>query len=194
MSKLEYNELKVGTVFTKNDDPSPYKVMEYAFIRMQQRKPVVQLKIKNLITGKSQDYTAHQNEDFYEIEIETLSANFIFHNKDGYWFHEVGNQKNRFALADEVLGTVGQFLKPNTEIKAFKFGDKVLDIELPVKMEFKVTEAPPAIKGNTAQGGTKLVTLETGAKVNVPLFINQDDIIRLNTQTGEYVERVDKAK
>lgn len=194
MSKLEYNELKVGTVFTKNEDPDPYKVMEYAFIRMQQRKPVVQLKIKNLLSGKSQDYTAHQNEDFREVEIETTQANFIYHNKGEYWFHEVGNPKNRFTLSDEVLSAAGQFLKPNTEIKAFKFGEKVIDIELPVKMEFKVTEAPPAIKGNTAQGGTKLVILETGAKVNVPLFINQDDVVRLNTQTGEYVERVDKAK
>ncbi len=193
MSKLEYIELKVGTVFTKNDDPNPYKVMEYAFIRMQQRKPVVQLKIKNLITGKSQDYTAHQNEDFYEVEIETIQANFIYHNKGEYWFHEVGNPKNRFTLSDDALGNGGQYLKPNTEIKAFKFGEKVIDVELPVKMEFKVTEAPPAIKGNTAQGGTKLATIETGAKVNVPLFVNEGDIIRINTQTGDYVERVEKA-
>ena len=193
MSKLEYIELKIGTVFTKNDDPNPYKVMEYAFIRMQQRKPVVQLKIKNLITGKTQDYTAHQNEDFYEIEIDTIQSNFIYHNKGQYWFHEVGNPKNRFAFSDEVFGNAGQYLKPNTEIKAFKFGDKIIDIELPVKMEYKVTEAPPAIKGNTAQGGTKVVTVETGAKVNVPLFVNEGDIIRINTQTGEYVERVEKA-
>lgn len=193
MSKLDYNELKIGTVFTKNDDPDPYKVMEYAFIRMQQRKPVVQLKIKNLLTGKSQDYTAHQNEDFRAVEIETVQSSFIYHSKGEYWFHEVGNPKNRFFLTDEVLGNIGQYLKPNTEIKAFKFNEKVIDLELPIKMEFKVTESPPAIKGNTAQGGTKLVTLETGVKVNVPLFINQDDIIRINTQTGEYAERVEKA-
>lgn len=193
MSKLEYNELKVGTVFTKNDDPDPYKVMEYAFIRMQQRKPVVQLKIKNLLTGKSQDYTAHQNEDFREAEIETMQANFIYHAKGEYWFHEIGNPKNRFFLMDEVVGSAGQYLKPNTEIKASKFGDKVIDIELPIKMEFKVTEAPPTIKGNTAQGGTKMVTIETGAKISVPLFVGQDDVIRINTQTGEYVERVEKA-
>jgi elongation factor P len=193
MSKLEYIELKVGTVFTKNDDPDPYKVMEYAFIRMQQRKPVVQLKIKNLITGKSQDYTAHQNEDFFEIEIDTVNANFIYHSKGQYWFHEMGNPKNRFFLTDEVLGDVGQYLKPNTEIKSFKFGEKIIDIELPVKMEFKITEAPPAIKGNTAQGGTKLATIETGAKVNVPLFVNEGDVIRINTTTGQYVERVEKA-
>lgn len=193
MAQLEYNELKVGTIFRKNDDPSPYEVMEYAFIRMQQRKPVTQLKIKNLLTGKVQDYAAHQNEKFYEVEIEMQPVNFIYKQKDQYWFHEAGNPKARFSLEEATIGNVGQFLKTNTEVKAFKFGDKIINVELPVKMEFKVTEAPPAIKGDTAQGGTKSVVLETGAKVNVPLFINEGDTVRVNTSTGEYVERVEKA-
>jgi len=193
MAKLEYNELKVGTVFTKNEDPDPYKVLEYAFIRMQQRKPVTQLKIKNLITGKNQDYTAHQNEDFRETEIETSSATFIYHKKGEYWFHETGNPAKRFFLTDEVIGDAGKFLKEKMEIKAFVFNEKTIDVELPIKVDLEVTEAPPAIKGNTAQGGTKLVTVETGAKINVPLFINQGDLVRINTQTGEYVERTEKS-
>lgn len=193
---LDYNELKVGTIFTKNDDPNPYEVMEYAFIRMQQRKPVTQLKIKNLLTGKVQDYAAHQNESFYEADINAVPVVFIYHQKDQYWFHEKGKPAARFFLADEIVGDAGQFLKNNTEVRAFKFaaddGEKIINIELPVKMDLKVTEAPPAIKGNTAQGGTKLVTLETGAKVNVPLFINEGDVVKINTQTGDYVERVEK--
>ena len=193
MAQLEYNELKVGTIFRKNDDPSPYEVMEYAFIRMQQRKPVTQLKIKNLLTGKVQDYAAHQNEKFYEVEIEMQPVNFIYKQKDQYWFHEAGNPKVRFSLEEATIGDAGQFLKTNTEVKAFKFGEKIINVELPVKMEFKVTEAPPAIKGDTAQGGTKSVVVETGAKVNVPLFINEGDTVRINTSTGEYVERVEKA-
>ncbi len=193
MSQIEYNELKVGTVFTKNEDPDPYRVLEYAFVRMQQRKPITQLKIKNLLTGKTQEYTAHQNETFREAEIEIALVNFIYKNKGEYWFHEVGNPKNRFSLDEEAVGNAGQFLKANTEVKAFKFNDKIINIELPIKMEFAVTEAPPAVKGNTAQGGTKQVTIETGAKVNVPLFINQDDVIRINTETGQYVERAGKS-
>jgi len=204
---LSYNELKIGTIFTKNEDPDPYEVLEYAFIRMQQRKPVAQLKIKNLISGKVQDFTAHQNDNFYEVEIDIVPAIFIYHNKNQYWFHEKGNPKNRFFLTDEAVGDAGQFLKPNTEIKSFRFNDpktsrqngnegkgKIINIELPIKMDLKVTEAPPAIRGDTAQGGTKTVILETGAKINVPLFINEGDIIRINTITKEYVERIDKAK
>lgn len=187
---LSYNELKVGMLFIK--DGQPYEVLEYAFIRMQQRKPVAQLKIKNLITGKSQNYTAHQNESFEEAEIEIVPVMFIYHNKGQYWFHEVGKPSGRFFLTDEVVGEAGQYLKQNTEVKAFKFGDKIINIELPIKVDLEVTEAPPAVRGDTAQGGTKAVTLETGVKVNVPLFISEGDIVRVNTQTGDYVERAEK--
>ena len=192
MAKLDYNELKVGTIFTKNEDPDPYRVMEYAFIRMQQRKPVTQLKIKNLITGKVQDYTAHQNEDFREVEIDQVPAIFIYCNRGEYWFHEKGNPGKRFSLTEEAMGASGQFLIKDSEITSLRFGDKTIDVRIPAKMDLKVTEAPPALKGNTAQGGTKLVTLETGAKVSVPLFINEGDVVRINTATGEYAERAEK--
>ncbi|KKW12321.1 MAG: hypothetical protein UY51_C0005G0563 [Candidatus Jorgensenbacteria bacterium GW2011_GWB1_49_9] len=188
---LSYNDLKVGTTFIK--DGAPYEVMEYAFVRMQQSKPVVQIKIKNLITGKMVNYNAHQNEQFKEAEIDIAPVKFIYHNRGEYWFSEIDNPKNRFQLKEDVLGNAGQFLKADTEVKAFKFNDKIINIELPPKVDLKVTEAPPAIRGNTAQGGTKLVTLETGGTADVPLFINEGDIVRINTQSGEYVERADKA-
>ncbi len=187
---LSYNELKAGTLFIK--DGEPYEVLEYAFIRMQQRKPVTQLKIKNLISGKVQNYAAHQNESFGEAEIDVVPVTFIYHGKGEYWFHEQGNPKHRFALPDEVVGDAGEFLKQNTEVRSFRFGERIINIELAVKVDLRVTEAPPAIRGDTAQGGTKAVTLETGAKVNVPLFINEGDTVRVNTQTGEYVERMEK--
>ncbi len=187
---LSYNELKVGTLFIK--DGEPYEVLDYAFVRMQQRKPVAQLKIKNLISGKVREYAAHQNDAFPEAEIEKMPVQFIYHNKGEYWFHEVGKPSARFFLTDEIVGDAGGYLKQNSEVKAFKFGDKIINIEPPIKVDLKVTEAPPSVKGNTAQGGTKTVTLETGAKANVPLFVNEGDIIRLNTVSGEYVERVEK--
>ena len=87
-----------------------------------------------------------------------------------------------------------KYLKPNNPISIMEFEDKIINILLPIKMELKVIEAPPSIKGNTAQGGVKAVKIETGAMINVPLFIEQGDIIRINTQTGEYTERVEKGK
>jgi elongation factor P len=83
-----------------------------------------------------------------------------------------------------------KFIKENSEIIALIFDDEVISIKIPIKAELKVTEAPPAVRGNTAQGANKQVTLETGAVVNAPIFINEGDIIKVNTETGEYAERV----
>ena len=171
-------------------DGAPYEVLETHFLRMQQRKAVVQTKIRNLITGKILDRNFQASDFFEEAEIERKSAMFIYESKGEYWFHEEGNPRNRFALDTELLGNQGRFLKPNTKVMTMVFDDKVIKVDIPIKMEFKVVEAPPAIRGNTAQGGTKQVTIEGGAKVNVPLFINEGESIRINTQTGEYVERV----
>ena len=93
-----------------------------------------------------------------------------------------------------MLGNIVHFLKPNTIVEALNFKDAILNITLPIKMDFKVVEAPPAIRGNTAQGGAKIVIVETGAQVVVPLFINEGDTIRINTTSGDYVERVEKGK
>ncbi|MGC9046569.1 MAG: elongation factor P [Minisyncoccia bacterium] len=185
---LSYNELKVGTIFIKDGDP--YEVLEYNFIRMQQRKPVAQLKIKNLITGKLLNFTAHQNDSFKEAEIEHIPVKFLYHNRGQYWFCEKDNPKKRFFLTAEILQNKQNYLKENIELKAIKFNEKIINIELPIKIDLKVIEAPPAIKGDTAQGGSKTVILETGAKINAPLFINEGDIIKINTETGEYVERI----
>jgi elongation factor P len=188
MARLSYNELKVGTIFIK--DGAPYKVLEYSFVRMQQRKPVAQLKIKNLLTGKIQEFTAHISDEFEEAEIENINVKFIYSQRGEYWFGEAQNPKNRFSLKEENIEDIIPYLKPNLELVAYKFKDKIINVELPVKIELKVIEAPPPVKGNTAQGGTKTVVVETGAKVVVPLFIKEGDIIKINTETGEYIERV----
>jgi len=95
-------------------------------------------------------------------------------------------------LTEELIGEATKFLKTNTILDAVEHNSEIINIELPVKMDFKVVEAPPAIRGDTAQGGVKQVTIETGATLNVRLFINEDDTVRVNTETGEYTERVEK--
>ncbi len=184
---LSYTDLTKGTLFIL--DGAPYEVLETHFLRMQQRKAVVQTKIRNLMTGKILDRNYQASDTFEEAEIERKPAIFIYESRGQYWFNEEGNTKNRFSLDAELMGERGKFLKPDTKVTTTLFNDKVIKVEIPIKMEFKVTEAPPAIRGNTAQGGTKQVTLEGGAKVNVPLFINEGDMIRVNTETGEYTER-----
>jgi elongation factor P len=198
---LAYTDLKKGVLFVL--DGAPYEVLDSHFLRMQQRKAVVQTKIRNLITGKILDRNFQPSDSFEEAEVERKPAMFIYvrvpsaakalEGKE-YWFHEEGNPKNRFMLSAEILGARAQFLKPNTEVETLVFNEKVIGVKLPVKVDFKVTEAPPAIKGNTAQGGSKAVILEGGAKVSAPLFVNEGDVVKINTETGEYVERVELAK
>jgi len=187
---LAYTDLTKGVFFVMNGEP--YEVLEAHFLRMQQRKAVVQTKIKNLITGKVLDRNFQPSDNFDEADMEKKEANFIYKAKGELWFHEVGKPANRFSLKEELIGEPGQFLKQNTVVTTLIFNGKVIGVTLPIKMELKVTEAPPAIKGNTAQGGTKVVELETGAKISVPLFVNEGDVVRVNTEMGSYVERVDK--
>tara|TARA_Y100000310_G_C20665179_1_gene807076 strand:+ start:317 stop:922 length:606 start_codon:yes stop_codon:yes gene_type:complete len=199
---LSYTDLKPGTIFVKKGDP--YKVLEYDFVRMQAQKPTVQLKVRNLLTGKIQQIGAQQSDSFEEAEIESLPVQFIYVRDKGalrqaqgaltreFWFHPVGDPSGRFLLKEDLVGDVSKFLKGGIEVSAQKFDEKIVAIELPIKVDLKVKEAPPSIKGNTSGGGTKSVVLETGAKVNTPLFINSGDVIRVNTTNGEYVERVSK--
>ncbi|MCX7589356.1 MAG: elongation factor P [Patescibacteria group bacterium] len=187
---LDYTELKKGLIIVLNGEP--YEILESGFLRMQQRKAVMQTKLKSLISGKVIDRNFQPSDEIEEAEINRIDAIFIYQNKGEYWFYKKDNPKERFALKEDILGNAALFLKPNIEIQALSFNDKIIQIKLPVKMEFEVVEAPPAIRGNTAQGGSKQVVIETGAKISVPLFVETGDIIRVNTETGEYVERVDK--
>jgi elongation factor P len=187
---LSYTDLRVGTTFIF--EGQPYEVLEFSFLRMQQRKAVAQVKMKNLINGKVITRNFHQSETFEEVEITKETVKYLYYNRDQYWFCAKDNPANRFFLTEEIIGEQARFLKPNTEVVAQKFDSKVINIVLPVKIDLKVKEAPPSDRGNTAQGGGKSVELETGAKISAPLFINTGDTIRVNTQTGEYVERVEK--
>jgi elongation factor P len=203
---LSYNELKPGIFIVL--DGQPFLVLESQFLRMQQRKPVMKTKLKNLFSGGVTERSFQQTDQLEEADLERMKAKFLYSNRGDFWFCEEGNPppqggearpdqrrggKNRFMLKAETVGDSEKFLKPNLEVEALKFNGEIISFEIPIKVDYKVAEAPPAVRGNTAQGGTKSVTIETGAKINVPLFINEGDVIRINTQTGDYVERVEKS-
>ena len=187
---LGMNDLRVGTFFIL--EGQPFEVLFSQHLKMQQRRPVMQTKIKNLITGKVIERNFQQSDYFEEADIQKKEVKFLYSHRDEFWLSEIDDPAKRFRLEENIIGEAGKFLKPSTLISALLFNDKIINIELPVKMDFKVIEAPPSSRGNTAQGGTKQVKIETGATVNVPLFIEEEDIIRVNTQTGEYTERVEK--
>jgi elongation factor P len=188
---LSYTDLKKGILFTKDNEP--HQVLEANFSRMQQRKAVVQTKIRNLRTGKITDMTLQPSDRYEEANVQKRPLQFIYHHRDEFVFTDPADKKNRFSLSEETLGDNKKWLKPNTEVTALFFNDNLLNFTIPIKMDLKVSDAPPGIQGDRAQGGTKTVTVETGAVLQAPLFINTGDIIRVNTETGEYAERVEKA-
>lgn len=192
MATLNYDEIKPRKYIVFNDEP--YEILESHVARTQQRKPQNQVKMRNLLSGKVVPGTFHAAETAEEADISKREAKFLYTNRGEYWFCDPSNPANRFELSEELLGDQAKFLKPNTivDVKVFEYDDeeKTIGVSLPIKMSFTVKEAPPAIKGNTASGGGKQVTIETGAKVTTPLFIEEGEVIVVNTETGEYVERV----
>lgn len=187
---LNYNEVKPGVAVLVEGEP--YVCTWNNIMQKQQRRPVNQTKLRHLIRGNVIEYSFQQSDKLQEAEIETKSAVFIFHDtrKNEWVFHEAKDKSKRFSVSDEQVGEAGRFLKPNTEVQTETFQGKLFRIKVPIKVELKVVEAPPDVRGNTAQGGSKIVELETGASLTVPMFVKQGDVIRINTETGEYVERV----
>jgi elongation factor P len=190
---LQYNEIREKKIIIYDDEPC--EVVESHVARTQQRKPQNQVKLKSLISGKTIAATFHVSDTADEADITKRNVMFLYHNRGEYWFCDPNNKANRFKLDDSLMNAnTAKFLKPNENALALIWDDdekeKTIGVTLPVKMEFKVKEAPPAVRGDTSKGGNKLITLENGAVLNAPMFINEGDTIRVNTETGEYVERV----
>lgn len=187
---LDYNEIKPGCFVIFEGEP--YEVLEYHVFRKQQRKPVNATKMKNLLTGRVVEHSFHVTDKAEEAEIVKKEAKFLYRKNDEFWFCDPGNPANRFKIDAALVGDQAKFMKENTILMTKIFDEKVFAVDLPIKMALKVTEAPPSVKGDTAKGGMKVVTLETGGTINAPLFVEAGDRIEVNTQTGEYVSRADK--
>ncbi|MCB9810354.1 elongation factor P [Candidatus Nomurabacteria bacterium] len=191
MAVLSYNEITLKKVILHDDEP--YLVIASHVFRKQQRKPVNITKLKNLKSGRVVEVTFHQNESVPEADLETRNVTFIFKKPGEFWFHNAGKPAERFSLTEDLVGPQGQFLKERSDIDVLVFDEEVIGIKFPIKVELKVKEAMDAVKGNTSSGAQKEVTLETGAKIMAPMFINEGDIVSINTETGSYSERIEKA-
>ena len=193
---LEYSEIRVGKIILYEDEPC--EVLDNHVARTQMRKPQNQVKLKNLISGRALNATFHAADKVDEAEIKKLDYKFIYANRGEFWFCDPTDPSNRFKIEEAILGNAAKYLKANENVTAIVWDndgeEKIIKIQLPIKMEFTIKEAPPSIRGNTANGGGKLVTLENGIKISVPFFVEAGDKIRVNTETGEYVERVSDTK
>lgn len=187
---LKHTDLKRGIKFLL--DGKPYEVLESEFVFKGRGSSTVKAKIRNLLSGEIVTRTFHAGEKFEEIETEKLELEFLYSKKDEYFFREKENPSKIYSLKSENLGNKALFLKKGLEVIGYIFEDKLLNIELPLKMVFKVISAPPGIKGGREQPGTKPVTIETGAVIQAPIFIKEGDLIEINTEKAEYVKRVNE--
>lgn len=181
------NSIRVGIAILYEGEP--YQVMTANFVRMQQRKPVMQTKMKNLINGKVLEYSFKAGERVEEADMERRQANYLYADDRAAYFMD-NKDFEQIEIDIDSLGNKVDYLKEGITVDIMYFNGNPITVGLPPKIDFKVTTAPPGVKGDTAGNVTKLITLETGLTVNAPLFINEGDTIRVNTETGEYVERV----
>ncbi|MGI9118004.1 MAG: hypothetical protein ACR2IQ_00440 [Minisyncoccia bacterium] len=192
MAMLDYNEIKEKKVIMYEGEP--YEVLSSWVFRKQQRKPVNATKIKNLLTGRVAEVSFHVSEKVDEAELGKRKVKFLFENKGELMFCEENDPSKRFPIPQEKIGTQSKFLSPNMTVDLVTYEDEdeneiIIGVSLPIKMTFVIKEAPPAIKGATASGSNKIATLEGGANINVPMFLEAGDKVVVNTETGEYVER-----
>lgn len=189
---LEYSEIRERKIIVYENEPC--EVLESHVARTQQRKPQNQVKLKSLISGRTWNATFHASDKVDEADINKKDIKFLYSKKNEFWFCDPEDPKERFMVDEKVIGTSVKFLKENENTTALIWEDddeeKIIKISLPIKMEFTIKEAPPSIRGNTANGGGKLAELENGVKITVPFFIEVGDKIIVNTDSGEYVERV----
>lgn len=186
---LDQSDLRKGIKIIV--DGEPYEILETTHIKKARGQATVQTKMKNLISGNNLSRSFHQGDSFQEAELSKFTAKHIYSHREEYFFSEESNHQKRFSLTEEQIGSTAKFLKPNLVVEGIIFEEKIINISLPIKVKLKVAEAPPGIRGDRAQGGTKTVTLESGAKINVPLFVEQEDTVEVNTETEEYVRRVE---
>lgn len=182
------NDIKKGINILHENEP--YLVVEANFVRMQQRKPVMQTKMRNLLNSKVAQVNFHPGDRIEEADLMRKKVDYLYSDGDNYNFMSQDDFE-QFILPKDSLGDKIGFLKDGDKVDALYFNGNPISISLQPKVELKIASAPDGEKGNSAQGRvTKLAELETGVSIAVPLFVKAGDTIRINTETGEYVERV----
>ena len=184
---IGYGDLKKGMAIEL--DGEPYVVVDYERSKMQQRAPVLRIKFRDLRTGRQVERT-FQGYDvkLTPAEVERRSSQYIYNDDALYYFMDT-ETFDQFPLSRDQVGDAIQYLVEQTTVDLVFFRGAPITIDLPVMVELRVTEAAPGVRGDTAQGGTKPAKLETGPVIQVPLFVNEGETVKVDTRTGEYLSR-----
>ena len=185
---INFSDLSRGMVIELDDQP--WQIMDYERHKMQQRAPVTRIKMKNLLSGAVVERTFQRYDTSFSMaDIENRQTQYMYTDGDYYYFLDL-ESFDQYELDTSQLGKALEYLKEQMVVEAVFYNGKVININLPTHVDLEVKETPPNFQGNTAQGGTKPATLETGLRLTVPTFVAAGNIIRVDTRTGEYTERV----
>jgi len=184
---IDVNELRKGVTFEYDD--SLYKVLEYSHHKPGRGNATIRIKARNLRTGGNIEKTFQSGERVQEAQLDYRMATYLYADGELYYFMDQETFE-QYPIHAEILGDYKGFLTEEMVVKLTFYGTEPLDIELPTTVDLKIIQADIAVRGDTATGVTKNVTVETGIQVQVPNFVNEGDTIRVDTRTGTYVTRV----
>lgn len=184
---ISTSDFKTG--LTIEYEGNVYQIVDFQHVKPGKGGAFVRSRIKNLMTGNTVDKTWRAGDKMDQAIVERTNVEYLYSDGDDLVFMDMSTFE-QMTLPAKQVGDAVKFLKDNTPVQLVQWKDQLLNMELPQTMEFKITQSDPGVRGDTAQGGSKTATLETGAVVTVPLFVNEGETIRVDTRTGQYVERV----
>lgn len=184
---IDVNELRVGVTFTMDDEL--YKVLEYQHYKPGRGKAIIRTKLRNLRTGATIQHNFISDDRVQDIRVDRRGVQYLYTDGDLYHFMDTESYE-QLALSAAVLGDDALYLKEGQELVIAQYEGESLDIDLPTTVDLEVVESEMAVAGDTATGALKRATLETGLQVQVPLFVETGDVVRVDTRSGAYVTRV----
>ncbi len=183
---ISSNDFRPGVTIELNGDPC--QVLEFQHVKPGKGAAFVRTKVKNLKTGSTTELTFRGGEKVPKAAIERSQMQYLYYDGENYVFMD-NNTYDQISLTEQQLAGGEKYLKENMDCQINIYKNDVLGVELPNTVELTVTETEPGIKGDTQSGGSKPATMETGVVVNVPFFVNTGDVLRIDTRTGQYIER-----
>jgi elongation factor P len=184
---LSTSDFKTG--LTIEYEGNVFQIVEFQHVKPGKGGAFVRSRIKNLMNGNTIDKTWRAGERVEQALVERRNVEYLYRDGEDLVFMDMSDYE-QLTLPAKQVGDAVNFLKDNTPVQLVQWKEQLLNMELPQTMEFKITQSDPGVRGDTAQGGSKPATLETGATVTVPLFVNEGETIRVDTRTGQYIERV----
>lgn len=170
-------------------DGDPYAIVQFQFVKPGKGQALYKCKLKNMVTGAQFDRTFRSGEKFNEANLEEQQMEYLYSDGDGYHFMNTSTYEQEFMTKEQVADAI-DFLKENTVCDILLFDGRPIGISLPNFIDLRITQADPWVRGDTASGDTKPATLETGYMLQVPPFVEEGQLVRIDTRTGQYVERV----